>query len=50
MEKYPGGEILKSDANVAKNYLTEAELSKLNHIVSIYLDYAELQVRRQRLV
>ncbi|MGL9717428.1 MAG: virulence RhuM family protein [Wolbachia sp.] len=46
----PSGKILKSDVNIAKNYLTEAELSELNHIVSMYLDYAELQVKRQRLM
>lgn len=38
----------KSDVTVAKNYLTEAELSELNRIVGMYLDYAEDQARRRR--
>lgn len=43
----PGGKILKSDVAVAKNYLTETELSSLNRIVTMYLDYAENQAARQ---
>jgi hypothetical protein len=46
----PKGKIMKSDVGVAKNYLTEKELADLNHIVSMYLDYAELQARNQRLM
>ena len=38
--------IVKSDVSVAKNYLTEKELSFLERIVSLYLDYAELQAER----
>ncbi len=43
----PAGKILKSDVSVAKNYLTVAELSALNRIVTMYLDYAENQAARQ---
>lgn len=43
----PAGKILKSDISVAKNYLSEKELSALNRIVSMYLDYAENQAERQ---
>lgn len=43
----PDGKILKSDVSVAKNYLTEAELSALNRVVTMYLDYAENQAARQ---
>lgn len=32
-----------SDAQIAKNYLTDKELDILNRTVSMYLDYAELQ-------
>ncbi|UPA54932.1 virulence RhuM family protein [Wolbachia pipientis] len=46
----PGNKIHKSDVSIAKNYLTEKELSELNHIVSMYLDYAELQARKHRLM
>ncbi|QGG47382.1 virulence RhuM family protein [Heliorestis convoluta] len=43
----PEGKILKSDVGVAKNYLREDELKQLNRIVTMYLDYAELQAERQ---
>ncbi|MCF6324738.1 MAG: virulence RhuM family protein [Gammaproteobacteria bacterium] len=43
----PQGKILKGDAGVAKNYLTEDELRSLNRIVTMYLDFAELQAERQ---
>ena len=33
----------KTDAEIAKNYLSEKELDVLNRIVSMYLDFAELQ-------
>ncbi len=46
----PTGKILKSDVSVAKNYLDEKELQELNRIVSMYLDYAENQAARQRLM
>jgi len=39
----PNGTIRKPDVSVAKNYLDEQELDGLNRIVSMYLDYAELQ-------
>lgn len=39
----PDGEIYKYDVDVAKNYLSEKELKSLNRIVTMYLDYAELQ-------
>ena len=43
----PDGKILKNDISVAKNYLSEKELSSLNRIVTMYLDYAENQAERQ---
>ena len=42
----PHGKILKSDVTVAKNYLTQKELSELNRIVTMYLDFAENQAKR----
>ena len=36
------------DARVAKNYLTDKELDILNRIVSMYLDYAELQAIEEK--
>ena len=38
----PSGKILKRDITVAKNYLNEKELSRLNRIVTMFIDYAEL--------
>lgn len=43
----PAGKIIKSDVSIAKNYLTEPELDHLARIVSMYLDYAELQASRK---
>lgn len=43
----PRGKILKSDVSIAKNYLDEDELKKLNRIVTMYLDYAENRAERQ---
>ena len=45
--KAPDGKILKSDVSIAKNYLTLPELDELNRIVTLYLEYAELQARRR---
>jgi hypothetical protein len=42
----PEGKIRKTDVSVAKNYLDEKELDGLNRIVSMYLDYAELQANK----
>ncbi len=44
------GKVQKSDVTVAKNYLREDEIRKLNTLVNMYLDYAELQVERNRLM
>jgi len=38
----PDGKILKSDISIAKNYLNEKELSRLNRLVTMFIDYAEL--------
>ncbi len=42
----PKGKILKSDTNIAKNYLLENEISELNRLVELYLNFAELQAER----
>lgn len=42
----PQGRIRKSDVSIAKNYLDESEMTNLNEIVTMYLDYAERQARR----
>jgi hypothetical protein len=38
----PDGKIIKSDVIIAKNYLNEKELSRLNRIVTMFIDFAEL--------
>lgn len=46
-ENSPDGKILKADVTIAKNYLSKDEMDYLERIVSLYLDYAELQARRK---
>nr|WP_217936911.1 virulence RhuM family protein [Enterocloster clostridioformis] len=46
-ESAPDGKIVKADVTIAKNYLSEKEMSYLERIVSLYLDYAELQAERR---
>ena len=41
----PAGRIRKTDVVIAKNYLDEKELDQLNRIVTMYLDYAEMQAK-----
>lgn len=43
----PNGKIVKADVAVAKNYLSHEEVSELNEIVTMYLDYATRQARRR---
>ncbi|MBE6791341.1 MAG: cell filamentation protein Fic [Ruminococcaceae bacterium] len=46
----PDGKILKSDTLVAKNYLNEKELSRLNRLVTMFIDYAELMAEDEKLM
>jgi hypothetical protein len=46
----PDGRIRKSDVSIAKNYLNQEELEGLNRIVTMYLDYAEDQTKRRRVM
>jgi hypothetical protein len=43
----PSGKVLKGDINIAKNYLIEKEIKELERVVTMYLDFAELQASRQ---
>ncbi len=45
-KKAPDGRVQKSDTVVAKNYLSETELSQLNSITSSFLDFAETRAQR----
>lgn len=43
MTNFKGNYVTKSDVKIAKNYLSEKELISLNLLVTLFLDYAELQ-------
>ncbi|MFZ5561794.1 MAG: virulence RhuM family protein [Pseudomonadota bacterium] len=46
-EKAPQGRILKTDVGIAKNYLSQDELTALGRIVNSYLDLAEDRAQRR---
>jgi len=46
----PDGKIIKSDVVIAKNYLNEKEISRLNRIVTMFIDYAELMAEDEVLM
>jgi hypothetical protein len=46
----PNGDIHKPDVSIAKNYLSQEEIDTLNRIVTMYLDYAELQAKRGQIM
>ena len=48
LTSFKGQKIHASDVTIAKNYLTEPEIKQLNLIVSLYLDFAELQATNRR--
>lgn len=48
MTNFKGDYVTVDDVKIAKNYLSEVELQRLNLLVSQFLDYAELQVLEQR--
>ncbi|MEA2113256.1 MAG: virulence RhuM family protein [Patescibacteria group bacterium] len=47
---FSGGEVTKKDIGIAKNYLKENELKKLNNIVSAYFDLAEVKAMNKELM
>lgn len=50
LTSWAGGTPRKSDVGVAKNYLSVDELDALNRIVSMYLEFAELQAKNRRVM
>jgi len=46
----PEGKILKRDISIAKNYLNEKELSRMNRLVTMFIDYAELMAEDEVLM
>jgi len=49
-KRAPEGKILKSDVSIAKNYLEKDEIKELERIVSMYLDFAENQAERHKVM
>ena len=45
LTSFKGVKVRRGDVTVAKNYMTHEEISTLNLIVNMYLDYAELQAK-----
>jgi hypothetical protein len=45
---WKGGAVRRGDVTVAKNYLREDEITELNRIVIMFLDFAEDQARRRK--
>lgn len=48
LTSFKGAKVRKADVVVAKNYMTHEEISTLNLIVNMYLDYAELQAKNHQ--
>lgn len=46
----PRGKILKSDVTVAKNYLNQSEVDKLNRLVSAFIDFSELRALNRQVM
>ena len=50
LTSWKGAKVRKGDVTVAKNYLNEEEIRNLNRIITMYLDYAEVQAERKQLI
>ena len=48
LTSFKGTKVRRNDVTVAKNYMTQEEISTLNLIVNMYLDYAELQAKNRQ--
>ncbi len=48
LTSWKGAKVRKGDVTVAKNYLNEEEIRNLNRIITMYLDYAEVQAERRQ--
>lgn len=48
LTSWKGAKVRKGDVTVAKNYLNEDEIRNLNRIITMYLDYAEVQAERKQ--
>ena len=50
LTSWHGAKVRKADVTIAKNYLNEKEIAELNRIVTMYLDFAEDQARRRKVL
>ncbi len=50
LTSWKGAKVRSTDVTVAKNYLNEKEIVELNRIVTMYLDFAEDQAKRRKLL
>ena len=50
LTSWKGTKVRRTDVTVAKNYLDEQEIAELNRIVTMYLDFAEDQAKRRKLL
>jgi hypothetical protein len=48
LQSWKGGKVRKGDVDTAKNYLNADEVSDLNRVVTMFLDFAEDQARRRK--
>lgn len=48
LSAWKGAKVRKGDVTVAKNYLNETEIKNLNRIITMYLDYAEMQAQKKQ--
>ena len=46
----PNGKIMKYEFSIAKNYLKESEIKKLENLTILFLDYAEDMANEQQLM
>ena len=49
-EEAPNGMIYKYDVSIAKNYLNEEEIRKLNNLTTFFLDYAEAMAEENNIM
>jgi hypothetical protein len=50
LTNWRGSRVRQTDVTIAKNYLTRIEIDELNRIVTMYLDYAEDQAKRRKIM
>ena len=48
LTSFKGAKVRRGDVTIAKNYMSQEEISTLNLIVNMYLDYAELMARNHK--